>query len=409
MRRTRPSISHSSRTLLRLSAGALITIGIAACQQRPAQETAQSVAFDADFGLVFVPVTVAGSDSLWFLLDTGFEYSVLNADHIGRLGLVLTDTQTVPQPGGTVTVGTVPATTLSLAGRSVADVALRALPLTQLQPVIGRALDGIIGHDIIARLTIEIDYGRHRLVLHEPARFRYAGDGAIVPVTIVNDEPFVDGEILQPHRPPIRGRFKLDTGSLDALGLNRNFLHDADVLAPDQPTVRLPGVAVGGETEGIVFTIDGFRLGGYTLRDLTVGATLESAGFEDRDDAGTLGAEILGRFTVILDYRRERIILEPSERLTLPGTWDRSGLWLVATDPDFATFRVRSVFPDSPADAAGMEVGDEIVAVNGRPAPEWRLAEVWQVLRGEEGTTVRLRVQRGDTMRTISLTLRRLL
>lgn len=409
MLRITQSISHSSRMLLTVFAGALITIGFAACRQRPAQEPAQSVAFDADFGLVFVPVTVAGSDSLWFLLDTGFEYSVLNADHVGRLGLVLTDTQTVPQPGGAVTVGTIPATTLSLAGRSIADVALRALPLTPLQPVIGRALDGIIGHDIIARLTIEIDYGRRRLVLHEPARFRYAGDGAIVPVSIINDEPFVAGDILQPHRPPIRGRFKIDTGSLDALGLNRNFLNEAEVLAPGQRTVALPGTAVGGATEGIVFTIDGFRLGGYLLPALTIGATLESAGFEDRDDAGTLGAEILSRFTVILDYRRERIILEPSERVTLPGTWDRSGLWLVAAGPGFDAFRVRSVFPESPAANAGMQAGDEILAVNGRPAGEWRLAEIWQLLRGEEGTRVRLEVRRGETTRPVELTLRPLL
>jgi predicted aspartyl protease len=392
-----------------LFAGALLTTGFAASQQRPAQEAVQSIAFDADFGLIFVPVTVAGSDSLWFLLDTGFEYSVLNADHVGRLGLELTDTQTIPQPGGAVTVGTIPATTLSLGGRTIPDVALRALPLTPLQPVIGRALDGIIGHDVIEQLTIEIDYGRRRLVLYDPADFRYAGEGAVVPLTIVNDEPFVAGEILQPHRPPIRGRFKIDTGSLDALGLNRNFLREADVLAPGQRTVALPGTAVGGETEGIVFAIDGFRIGGYVLPGLTIGATLESAGFEDRDDAGTLGGEILGRFTVILDYSRERIILEPNKRVTLPGTWDRSGLWLVADGPELRTFRVRSVFPDSPAAAAGMQVGDEIVAVNGRAAREWQLAEIWQLLRGEEGTTVRLQVRRGETTRAVELTLRPLL
>jgi predicted aspartyl protease len=365
--------------------------------------------FDDDFGLVFVQVTVTGSDSLWFLLDTGFEYSVLNADHVAGLGLALVDTQTVPQPGGPVTVGTIPATTLSVGGREIRDVALRALPLTPLQPIVGRVVDGIIGHDVLEQLTIAIDYGRRRLVLYDPADFHYAGDGTIVAVTTENDEPFVAGEILQPHRPPIRGRFKLDTGSLDALGLNRNFLRDANVLAPGQRTLPLPGIAVGGETEGIVFTVDGFRIGGYVVPHLIVGATLASAGFEDRGDAGTIGAEILGRFTVILDYPRERIILEPSERVADPGVWDRSGLWIVADGPDFSTFRVRAVVPDSPAAGAGLVAGDEIVVVNGREARRWRLVEIWRLLRSEEGTTVRLEIRRGDTTTPVVLTLRPLI
>lgn len=380
-----------------------------AAEGQTARDAAAEIPFDNDFGLVFVPVVVAGGEALWFLLDTGFEYSVLNVDHVGPLGLALSDTQTVPQPGGAVTVGTIPATTLRIAGREIPGVALRALPLTPLQPVVGRAVDGIIGHDVIERFVVEIDYGRRRLVLHDPTGFRYGGDGAVLPVTIENDEPFVDGEILQPHRPPIRGRFKIDTGSLDALGLNRNFLNDADVLAPEQRTLALPGVAVGGETEGIAFTIDGFRIGGYVVPDLIIGATLASAGFEERDDAGTVGAEILGRFTVILDYPRERIMLEPSERVAEPGQWDRSGLWIVADGPGFSTFRVRSVVPDSPAADAGLLVGDVIIAVNGRQARDWRLGELWRLLRGPEGTTVRVEVQRGDTTMPIVLSLRRLI
>jgi C-terminal processing protease CtpA/Prc len=57
---------------------------------------------------------------------------------------------------------------------------------------------------------------------------------------------------------------------------------------------------------------------------------------------------------------------------------------------------VRDVPPDTPAAEAGLEPGDEILAIDGREVSELSVREVIVALRGEVGTRVRLRVRRGD-------------
>ncbi|HLI28235.1 MAG TPA: S41 family peptidase [Chloroflexota bacterium] len=66
---------------------------------------------------------------------------------------------------------------------------------------------------------------------------------------------------------------------------------------------------------------------------------------------------------------------------------------------------VVEVFPDTPAERAGLRPGDVIVAVDGRPTADTRLDEVITWVRGEEGTSVRLSVQRAVSGQLEELTL----
>ncbi|MDH4042823.1 MAG: aspartyl protease family protein [Gemmatimonadota bacterium] len=363
------------------------------------------VPFDDAFGLVWVAVSVGAADTLSFILDTGFEYSLINASVAKQLGLDVAEPRLVPQPGGAVEVGAVADVALRIGGVRVAPLTLQAVPLGGLEPVVGRRLDGVIGHDVIEQYVLTIDYDRRTLIV-QPSAGGILPAGDTLALTIIANEPFVDGVIRQPHDSAIRGRFKLDTGSLDAAGLNRGFLEDAGVLAPGQRTRTIPGVAVGGETDGLLFGVDGFRLGRFEIRHAVIGATLESAGFENRSDAGTIGAEILRRFTVTLDYAGSRMVLVPGAQFDDPPAVDRSGMWVVAAGSDFTEFRVRFVLDGGPAAAAGVRQGDVVVSVNGRPATEMRLVDLWRLSRQPDGTIVTLDLQRGAERRSARVVLR---
>jgi hypothetical protein len=63
------------------------------------------VPFNDDFGLVFFEASVNGSEPLVFLLDTGFDVSILDAGAAARLGLPTLDVRTEAQPGGELEVG----------------------------------------------------------------------------------------------------------------------------------------------------------------------------------------------------------------------------------------------------------------------------------------------------------------
>ena len=367
------------------------------------------VPIDTDFGLVLVDVSVNGGEPLTFILDTGFEFSVIDAGVAAELGLAVSDPDTIPQPGGPVEVGLVEGVRLGLPGDELAPRTMRALPIASGRAVIGREFAGILGHDVLAERVWVIDYESRRLRTY-PASFEPEVAGAEIPVEVVAAEPFVRAEIEQAGGRRIPGRFKLDTGSTDVAGLNRNYLRDSTVLEPGQAELPVPGVAVGGETSGILFRVAAFRLGPYALPHPVIGATLSSGGFEDRADAGTIGGELLRRFTVTLDYPRDRILLEPNGLFDAPVREDLSGIFLLrAEGAGFDTLVVSAVTPGSPAAEAGVREGDVLLAVDGVPASRLRIAGVFERLRSGTGETRTLLVERDGTTIEVRLPLRPML
>ncbi len=59
---------------------------------------------------------------------------------------------------------------------------------------------------------------------------------------------------------------------------------------------------------------------------------------------------------------------------------------------------VQSVIPNTPADKAGLRYGDRFVSVEGKDAKDWTSSEVSKNVRGERGTSVKIKIDRvGET------------
>lgn len=87
----------------------------------------------------------------------------------------------------------------------------------------------------------------------------------------------------------------------------------------------------------------------------------------------------------------------------LDGRYSGLGVWLRRTD--LGAIVVASVLPESPADAAGLRVGDRITLVDGHLVKANDLGDVVTRLRGPSGSIVRLEIERAGV--TKKLTLRR--
>ena len=68
----------------------------------------------------------------------------------------------------------------------------------------------------------------------------------------------------------------------------------------------------------------------------------------------------------------------------------------IVLDEEAGGLRVESVEADSPAYAAGIQVGDIMLEAEGQKTIELGTTGTRDVVRGEEGTTVHLKMQRGD-------------
>jgi carboxyl-terminal processing protease len=94
-----------------------------------------------------------------------------------------------------------------------------------------------------------------------------------------------------------------------------------------------------------------------------------------------------------------------SFQAALEGRYSGVGLWLRgATTGAGGNVEVGSVQPGSPAQVAGLQTGDVLLAVNGRDVTAADVAAVAGLLRGAEDSTVEVAVRRGSATRTVALT-----
>lgn len=83
------------------------------------------------------------------------------------------------------------------------------------------------------------------------------------------------------------------------------------------------------------------------------------------------------------------------------GAYAGVGLWL---RPSGVQLVVSQVAADSPAEQAGVRVGDQLRAVDGRTTKGLRPSDVATTLRGTSGSRVSLLLVRGTSLRTLTLT-----
>lgn len=357
---------------------------------------------------VFVPVTV-GQRRLWFLLDTGWKYAVIDLAIANSLHLEMGDSIAVGGGGKDPVMGRFlknsPFGIRGLAG--FAQPLFLALPLGDLSKASGREVAGVIGYDFIRQFVVSIDYARRTLTLQDTTGFHYEGTGEIFPITFnASSHPLVRARVID--RVPIDGTFVFDIGSGAAVILNRPFVEEQHLLAGRRTVPWLQGKGLGGQIAGSVGRMKGLQLGRYRIPDpIVVFSGAESGPFAASDVQGNLGAAILDKFTVTLDYCRNRIILEPNATFSKAQEYNRSGLALASTGDDYRTYTIDAVADKSPASEAGLRPGDIVASVNGRPAADYSLSEIRMLF--QDAKKCDLIVQRGQARLQVTLALRRII
>lgn len=362
-----------------------------------------TVPIRTDFGLPFVEVEVEGAtgrETGRFLVDTGFDVNIIDAAWAARLGVSIEDPQKVLQPGGEITMGRVPGLRLRIGDLEIEGQGAESAPIEGLGGVVGLQLHGVLGHALLDEYVVRIDYAARRMSLFASGVDLLSAEPdagwRAVPVRIEDGEVLLTFSIEQRGDHVRTGELKLDTGSFGAVGFALNFYESAE-LERSAPKWRSSlGVGAGGDTEARVFEIDQLDVLRHTYRDIPAGATMAAAGTERRSHAGTVGAPILSRQTLVLDYPRQRLLVGPEYAPGSPIAADHSGLWLVSQGRAFDEVTVHQVLAESPAALAGLRAGDRVLRFDGVDAAGRGLGEWYLYLQRPAGTRVRLDVARGQ-------------
>lgn len=200
----------------------------------------------------------------------------------------------------------------------------------------------------------------------------------------------------------------MDLGSGAALALYSPFVRQRQLLGPHLKTIKALGAGgAGGQISGQIGRVSQLKIGRFSISSpLTLFSEDKAGAFASSALLGNIGAQIMSKFRIWLDYDRERVILEPNETFAKPFDRAYSGLSIQAEGKDYRTFRITDVLENSPASAAGLQKDDIITAVDGKQAAELTLTKLGEML--ERSTTYKLSVRRGEQTLQVKLTPARL-
>ena len=361
--------------------------------------------------IVYLPATINGVGPYTFVLDTGAGgVSAIDQSVAESLGFRLT-----PMAGGggageeTIEINRVDSLSISLPGLSFGDRTVFTIPLHRMDPHWGKRKDGLIGGDLLSTLVTRIDYESERLDVHDAASYEYSGPGESVPVTNMGNFLFLNADVfLYGKEKPIDAFFLLDTGvRVSVFNTPYSKKHGLPAQSP-KTTTGVTGFGIGGVSRGVVGRVRGIRIGSFRFEDPVVDFSLDEAGaLADASFSGIIGADILSRFHVVLDYSRSKIVLEKNRFFDDPFEYDMCGIRFIMEGEQFERLKVFYVFEGSPAAEAGVGEGDVVTAIDGRDAGSFSREALREYME-REGKEVRLTINRGDTTTEMTVRLRRM-
>jgi hypothetical protein len=390
----------------------LLVLLLAALAPSAAQSAAgpvTTVPFHLNGTAIVLPVQIGSSDTLWFALDTGAGHGSVNQPVADRLGLALGPRSTAQGAAGSVESRQLKPYDLRLGDIHLHIEQGSTFPLVGLAPRMGHRMDGIVGSELFRRYVVEIDYAHSTLRLYEPSSFHYEGTGERLPLTFTYNLPYVHAAIDLSDGRRLEGRFVIDSGSSQSVILMPLFTGQEKIAATVTKTVAITGQAVGGQTPSLTGRLGALEMGRLRLEKPLV--SLPQGGpahFAAEGSAGNIGGSILKKFRCTFDYSREEMILEPVSDLAEPVPFDASGLVLITQGAAFDTIVVSRIVPQSPAEEAGIQVGDRLVSIDGTPAADVGVIRLRERLR-KTGDSVTLALERGTRTWTVPLRLRDLL
>lgn len=358
--------------------------------------------FDPYGGAIYVPGIVNG-DSAWLMFDTGLPHTGLDGEWARAIGAV-------PAPGPGAPPLTTVLDTLRLGDIALHGYPVALYPLRGVSEASGRLQRGLVGDDVLQRFTVEIDYQQRQVRLFDPARYRYAGPGTVVPFTPDADLPLLNGSVKTRGQGAIPARLLLDTGASGlCLILTTPFVAQHG-LAQVSPAIEAPiGTGLAGELHGRIARLQELRVGGLRVPFPTTGLGGEHKGFLARTDIdGVIANTVFEGSRLIVDYARRRVIVESHAGSGSRCDYDMSGLRLAARGPGLRQVVVDYVVPHSPGADAGIAVGDELLRIDGRRVADAVLNDVREALR-IAGAVRQLVFRRDADTIQVALRLRRLL
>jgi hypothetical protein len=350
---------------------------------------------------MLIPVRVNDRELL-FMLDTGSERSAIDPSLAAPLDLKSIGEVQLLRNYRVLKTSAAQARKLGIGTKLFEHQSLATFSMQAASRALGVNVDGILGNDILQELSFKLNYSKPELILgplsklgsmSSPITLRRSGDQFFIPLHAMS----VPVELL------------LDTGSNST---NLSWGTWRELSQRWTPGSIVDGVVRSGVPTPPAFLvcIPKVSVGDITLPDqvVRVQRTVETGAFSEEHFGGILGSDVLREFEITFDLKHDRIFLQKDARFT-PDAYRYTTIGVQFARNDQGDYSIMSVWKNSPADEAGLTIGDQIKMINGEAAVSMSPEQLSGRLHGEEGTRVNLRIEREGKSSALTLRTRRML
>jgi hypothetical protein len=387
--------------------------------------------------LVFIPIKVNGIE-LNFLLDSGVEETILfSMEDKKEVSFFNVEKITLRGLGSESSIEGLKSTnnTLEINGfKSTNNLLYIVLDQNfNLSSHIGIPVNGIIGYSFLKTNLVEINYEKKRISVYrdiEKYRKRIVKKFQTVPITIERFKPYIQSSIvLNSNEIPVK--LLIDIGNSDAIWLFEN--NSKNIKIPKKNFEDYLGKGFSGDVEGKRAQITKFTISKFEFHKPII-AFPDSTSIKNvrmvKNRAGSVGSEILKRFSVVFDYPNQQLFLRKNNNFNSPFSYNKSGVelqhyglqWVQetvhletvpivindATETRRAMsgnyfkykfelkpiYSVANVRKDSPAAVSGLQKGDVVVSINNVPAYQFTLEKINLLLKSEEEKWITFEIER---------------
>ena len=376
----------------------------------PARHSAH-FSFTTQRNLIIVAARINGAGPFNFLLDTGVATSLFTNPRLAdSLGLPHGPEYRLVGVGGEdsgLTAYQARGVRVELPGVVAPHLTWLVLSsdVLNLSGYAGMPVQGIMGAELFHSLVVSIESMQNRITVYDPGTYRVPRNRrwATLPLRIEREKAYLTAHVEQltasTSVDPLALQLLLDTGAGHALSIETSA--DARLHLPATCLRTDLGRGLSGLVSGYLGRVASLRLGRYRLPQVLTSFPDSSQVHQrlpagERNRQGNLGYETLKRFHVVIDYPHQQLLLRPTASLRDPFEHDMCGLDLLATGPNFHRYLVQRIVPNSPAAAAGISPGEELVSINFLPVSTLSIGDVHRLLHLRDGLMLFMVLRRPD-------------
>ena len=368
-----------------------------------------TIKFKSASNLIIIPVNINDSDTLNFILDTGVRFPIITElPFVNKLNLNYMMPVKVQglDDGGGLTAYRSGNNTLQIDGLTARNQEVQMVidEDFQISHMLGIPVHGLIGFNLFKDFVVEINYHDEKLTLYKPEYYKYHDrkNDIIMPLHFDGNKPFVRTTIVTDSLKEVPVKLLLDTGASDALWLSEK--SDERIHVPEKHVETFLGRGLSGDLYGTKARIDAIWVGPLLMTQPIVAfpdSELMDKLITTNDRNGTIGAEILRRFYVTVDYRNSRLTLRPTGRIKDDFNANMSGMEVINPIPGLPVYTIADITKDSPAYFAGLQKDDQILSINSNNHKSLELNDINLLLQSKENRKIRVIVLRnGEEIKT---------